>query len=360
MAIDPKTRAMVFHLCRIRGLSIRKVAKECNVSRAYVWRMRHIEMNVNKSSKNRAETRGRPKKLTARQQRVLLRSICILREQEGYFTIKRLMENAGISRREVSESTISRFLNKKGYYYLQARKKGLLTKADMKKRRVFSRKMREDFSTDVWTKEIAFYLDGTAFAYKRNPLDQARAPRARVWRKKSEGLDLGCTTKGRKTGTGGKTVKLMVAISFEKGVILCKAYDKLNGRYFAKFIDENFATMFLDADKGPKRLWIQDGDPSQNSALSRAAMARVKSTLIKIPPRSPDLNPIENVFKLVSDALREQAITEQIKKETFAEFKARVILTIKTLPITTINNIIASMPNRLEAIIKRKGQRLRY
>ena len=120
MAIDPKTRAMVFHLCRIRGLSIRKVAKECNVSRAYVWRMRHIEMNVNKSSKNRAETRGRPKKLTARQQRVLLRSICILREQEGYFTIKRLMENAGISRREVSESTISRFLNKKGYYYFQA------------------------------------------------------------------------------------------------------------------------------------------------------------------------------------------------------------------------------------------------
>jgi hypothetical protein len=30
-------------------------------------------------------------------------------------------------------------------------------------------------SHDVWTQDIAFYLDGTGFAYKRNPLDQALA-----------------------------------------------------------------------------------------------------------------------------------------------------------------------------------------
>jgi len=32
-----------------------------------------------------------------------------------------------------------------------------------------------------------------------------------------------------------------------------------------------------------------------------------------------------NVFKLVSDALLEQAITSQIKKETYEEFKDRVM-----------------------------------
>ena len=74
----------------------------------------------------------------------------ILRKQEGNFTIKRLMENAGICRKDVSESTISRFLNKEGYYYLQARKKGLLTKADMKKRRLFARRMQKEYSHDVW------------------------------------------------------------------------------------------------------------------------------------------------------------------------------------------------------------------
>jgi hypothetical protein len=34
---------------------------------------------------------------------------------------------------------------------------------------------------DVWTQDIAFYLDGTGFAYKRNPLDQALTPKGRVY-----------------------------------------------------------------------------------------------------------------------------------------------------------------------------------
>ena len=118
--------------------------------------------------------------------------------------------------------------------------------------------------------------------------------------------------------------------------------------------------MFSIADKSPRRLWLQDGDPSQNSATARAAMERANCELLKIPPRSPDLNPIENIFKLVSDALREQAIKLRITKETYEEFKLRVISTIKSMPIETINNTIASMPNRLSQIIKKKGQRLRY
>jgi predicted GTPase len=89
-------------------------------------------------------------------------------------------------------------------------------------------------------------------------------------------------------------------------------------------------------------------------------MDRANCELLKIPPRSPDLNTIENIFKLVSDALRKQAIRSQITKETIEEFKNRVISTIQSLPLEIINNTIASMPNRVKEIIKRKGQRLRY
>ena len=64
-----------------------------------------------------------------------------------------------------------------------------------------------------------------------------------------------------KTGTGGRMVKLMVAISFDKGVVICKTYEKLDGCYFASFIDENFESMFSVADKSALRLWVQDGDP---------------------------------------------------------------------------------------------------
>ena len=45
------------------------------------------------------------------------------------------MQEAGLSQREVSLRTISRFLNSQGYYYLQAHKKGLISVDDMKKKK---------------------------------------------------------------------------------------------------------------------------------------------------------------------------------------------------------------------------------
>ena len=86
------------------------------------------------------------------------------------------MEEAGIKESDVSTRTVTRYLNSAGYFYLQTRKKGLMTEDDHKERVAFAKLMQRNFSADVWKKEIAFYLDGTSIAYKRNPFDQAIAP----------------------------------------------------------------------------------------------------------------------------------------------------------------------------------------
>ena len=104
--------------------------------------------------------------------------------------------------------------------------------------------MKDEYPRHAWTHNVAFYHDGTAFAYKTTPQDQALAPKARVWRNQSEGLASGFTAKGRKTSTKGRMVKLMVAISFIKCVVICKTYEKLDGRFFTNLIDENFESMF--------------------------------------------------------------------------------------------------------------------
>ena len=56
--------------------------------------------------------------------------------------------------------------------------------------------------------------------FKTNPLDQARAPKAREWRKKNEGLEIGCTAKGKKEGSVNSN--FMVGISYNGGVVLCE------------------------------------------------------------------------------------------------------------------------------------------
>ena len=111
--------------------------------------------------------------------------------------------------------------------------------------------------------------------YKSNPLDQARAPHSRIWHKASEGLKQGCVAKGSKAGMGGKLVKMIVAISYNKGVIICEQYDKMCGAFFEGFIDEHFKSMFHAAGKGASRIFLMDGDPSQNSARAKGAMSRV-------------------------------------------------------------------------------------
>ena len=51
----------------------------------------------------------------------------------------------------------------------------------------------------------------------------------------------------------------------------------MNGEYFKNYISRKFPKLIKLADKSPSRLWIQDGDPCQNSYAAKGAYnARVR------------------------------------------------------------------------------------
>ena len=288
-------RTSVFQLRENTNMSLRTIAKGCGISHSSVSRILHGGIKLRSCLPSRS---GRPEKLSAKQRRLLLRNLKKLREENPSFSLKDLMHESGVSSIDVSVRTVNRLIQRQGYHYLQTRKKGLLTKEDMCKRVTFCNVMRSIYDDDVWMKQVAFYLDGVSFAFKTNPLQVARAPKARIWRKRGEGLSFGCTAKGRKEGTGGKVLKLIVAITYGEGVILCESYDHLTETFSPIFFEKHFNTAFIKANKNGSKLWLQDGDPSQNSAAAKRAMTNCNCSmsLIQIPPRSPDLNPIENFF----------------------------------------------------------------
>lgn len=353
--IPEETKASIQALKATTNLTLTEIAECCKVSTASVQRI--ITAKDKAPGKNR-HLCGRKRKLTPDHEALILGRIAELREREGSFTSRRLMDRTGI--RHVSDRTVRRLLNRKGYFFLQARKKGLMSETDKAKRVEFARKMQENYPPTVWTDNLAFYLDGVSFVYKTNPMDQARAPKGRVWRKKSEGLKQGCLAKGSKAGTGGKVAKMMVAITHGKGVLTCERYEKMDAQYFTSFIDQHFDTMFERSGKGLNRLWLQDGDPSQNSKSACDAMARCHAELLKIPPRSPDLNPIENVFHIVSRKLQKDAIDQSITRESYQEFCDRVRRTIYDISHQLIDKTIESMNTRIADIIRNNGERLKY
>ena len=151
-----------------------------------------------------------------------------------------------------------------------------------------------------------------------------------------------------------------VAISLGKGICYCKHYEKLSGKIFAEFIENNFIESFKNSCNPTGNVFVQDGDPIQNSKAAKTALDKVGAVQFSIPHRSQDINPIENAFNLVEKKLNSDAVKYSISKEIYAKFVKRVENTLLSYPIEPIDNIIKSMPKRISEVIQSKGHRLKY
>ena len=69
--------------------------------------------------------------------------------------------------------------------------------------------------------------DAVSFVHKYNPFKQASYPKGRVYRRPGEGPLY--TTTGSKTLAGGRRVHVIVAMSYNRGVVLAEKYEKMTG-----------------------------------------------------------------------------------------------------------------------------------
>lgn len=345
--------------------SYRKLARKYGISKSYAHELfqKRREFYVDPTDYLKPKKRrGRKKKLSFRDVRMLERSIKRLRRQSVNFTVMDVVRNAGFKGNEVHRRTFSSYLNGLGYRFLNARKKGLLTEKDKDQRLKYARKMvaiTKEFP-DYYKNHIAFYLDAVSFVHKYNPYGEANKPQGRIWRKRGEGLQI--TAKGSKEMAGGRRIHMLVAIAYGKGVIVAEQYEKMNGEYFSQFVKNRMNLLF--AKSGPKyngkRVFLMDNDPSQNSTRALAEIAKIEGVVHAIPPRSPDLNPIENVFHQVKQTLHNQAINGGIVHESLNDFTVRVKNAIEQIDVVEIDKTIDSVPKRLHAILKTHGNRTKY
>ena len=137
-------------------------------------------------------------------------------------------------------------------------------------------------------------------------------------------------------------VKVFVAISYGHGAV-CVSYRQ----------------HFENSSNPRAKLFLQDGDPSQNPLKGKNSIFDIGARVFSITPRSPDINPIENLFHLVKKQLNRDALEQNITQKSYRQFFGRVKEAILNFPVATIDNIIKSMDKRMNMIIKKKGQRLR-
>lgn len=102
-------------------------------------------------------------------------------------------------------------------------------------------------------------------------------------------------------------------------------------------------------------LWCyqQDGAPCHKANLTKAALQAMLPNRVVFdwPARSPDLSPIENVWAWMERRLQ----TSADSFDTVEDLKAGIISVAKSFPRSMCENLINSMPSRLQKVKDRNG-----
>ena len=175
MPVPVKTSLYMRYLFQDKGVKGRQLLKTFpNCSKSMIYRHVQLPIDAGDQQDKRICNKERPRKLTAREERNLVRELQKLRATVGLFSAARLRKAAGIPP-EVSFWTFRRALKRHWYSSLHSRNKGLLTARDLKRRYQFACKIKRLLPSNFWEHGVSFYFDTTSFVHKTNPFDQARA-----------------------------------------------------------------------------------------------------------------------------------------------------------------------------------------
>jgi transposase len=101
---------------------------------------------------------------------------------------------------------------------------------------------------------------------------------------------------------------------------------------------------------------MEDGAPIHRSKVAQRFRSAHCMEIIPHPAQSPDINPIEHVWKILKTNINNRAVIPINADEMWVAIQEEW----QKIDMDIINNLVNSMPHHVEAVIEAKGGSTRY
>jgi transposase len=315
------------------GRSSRQISEEVGISKTSVLRVRN-----GAGLENGAQKGGRPRKLTARDRRQLVRNVTSGRKDSASGIASQFFEESGIV---ISSDTVRRALRDEGMTAVVKKKKPLLLKKHRIARMEFARKYEHWLIAD-W--ERVLFSDETKI--NRFGSDGNRW----VWIKNSTQItdrDVQGTVK-----FGGGSIMIWGCMMACGVGHACRIDGRMDSELYVKILAGEMLQSLDFHDKSKAEIvFMQDNDPKHKSRLAMEWLQSQGIELLDWPPQSPDLNPIEHLWSF----LKRRLGSHDGHPSSMHELWVRIEREWECIAPIFCANLINSMPRRIAAIIKARG-----
>ena len=154
---------------------------------------------------------------------------------------------------------------------------------------------------------------------------------------------------------GGGGIMVWGAVSFGGNTDIVFVEQTMNSLCYQKVLEDNLLPV-IEQICGNDGIFQQDNAPVHNSRSTKQWFTSKNLQVLPWPSRSPDLNPIENVWGLLSRAVYRQGRQFNCK----ADLKNAIRTEWSKLDQSKIRSLVTSMKNRLIEVIAKKGGHTSY
>ncbi|KAG2470802.1 TCB1 transposase, partial [Polypterus senegalus] len=282
---------------------------------------------------------GRLSKLSDRGRRALVREVT----KNPMVTLSEL-QRSSVERGEPSRrTTISAVIHQSGLYGRVARRKPLLSKRHIAARLEFAKRHLKDSQTMrnkiLWSDETKIELFGVN-------------ARRHVWRKPGTAHHQANTIPTVKHGGG--SIMLWGCFSVAGTGRLVRIKGKMTVAMYRDILDENLLQGTFDLRLGRRFFFQQVNDPKHTAKISKEWLQDNSVNVLECPSQSPDLNPIEYLWRDLKMAVHRRIPSNLMELERCCKEEWTKLAKDRCA------KLMASYSKRLEAVIAAKGASKKY